>query len=258
MLTVKLSAEDPYRVFKPHINYFINKIIKKEHFLFAKINHAFWQMLDDDDPWRTMYETLHDDDLIKEVLSIIKNINKTNIMLAVSHIGPPQLPNAFVAVPIIEQIKKALPSNYIPYYGVVWKEAELNGSIVPFYEALKKMRTIIVGLNHLSKNKHNFEHFELDLNSSKPENRNKVLNELEKTISSKNEDCVVLLQAGDLFSTWIIYHLRNRVKNCSIIDMGRALDALVSTEHLVFSKKDQELGSSIFKDFNKQDWIRYK
>lgn len=146
-----LSTENDYKIKKPQINYYLNKIKKNEHFFFAKINHAFWQMLNGEEPWKSMYENLHDKNLIDEVLSILNNINKTDIMLAVSHIGPPQLPNLFPATPIIKQIKKTLPKNYMPYHAAIWKEAEIDNSIIPFYEFLSTKRTIIVGLSHLKK-----------------------------------------------------------------------------------------------------------
>lgn len=75
---------------------------------------------------------------------------------------------------------------------------------------------------------------------------------------SETKNTFLLLQAGDLFSTWIIYHLKNKVKNCSIIDMGRALDVLALDENLAFAEEDQKLGNLIFSDFKKQDWIKFK
>jgi hypothetical protein len=155
-------------------------------------------------------------------------------------------------------IKDSLPKDYSPYYAVLWKSYVLNETISKFFDKLKGKKIIVVGMIHLYELKNNLKqfsnmvHYVLDFSSSKENKKYKILNELKNLIEN---DTVFIIQAGDIFSTWIIYHLSYfSNKNCSFIDMGRSLDYFCPNKKM--SKKDEEIYPLDLNNFYHQPWLK--
>ena len=241
-------------VLLPKINHFLSKI--EDGFSFIKVNHGFWCLASGDSYWGDPYLKIFDKLLLDEVKKIIFNIKKYDIDLAISPVGAPQQIHTKIS-DLSEFIKKSLPSDYLPYYAVCWKIYALSGDLTNFLEKIIEKKIIVVGLEHLLEiNKkfpnHSIENFVLNFESSKPFNRNKVFEELKEKIKPNT---VFLFQAGDILSTWLIHKLSSyRVKTCSLIDMGRALDYYCSNKYL--NKKDSELYPLPLDNFYDQPWLR--
>ena len=245
-------------LFFPKIEHFFDKI--DYGFSFVKMNHSFWEMKSGNLLWKRNYLKIFDENIINDVFSIIKNIEKTKIILAASSVGAPKFEGNNLKYEIIlsKTIKDSLPKNYIPYYAVLWKSYVLNKTISKFFDKLKGKKIIVVGMIHLHELKNNLKqfsnmvHYVLDFSSSKENKRHKILNEMKNLIEN---DTVFIIQAGDIFSTWIIYHLSSfSNKNCSFIDMGRSLDYFCPNRKM--SKKDEEIYPLNLNSFYHQPWFQ--
>lgn len=236
-----LKYSNTFQIYKnlivqlPSINFYIEKI-KKDNLKFIKINHAFWDLLAGDGRILKSYVALHDKQLIKEDFEIIKKIHKTNIIFAVNPKGGPINTKEQILDSNQRLIKSSntllniIPKNFIPHHAGVWKIESRKNNLVSFFETINRYEVVIVGLQHLSEIKHtckieNFKHYVLNMKSSLKENRYKVLDDLTSLCQGLNKK-VILLQAGDLLATWLVYNLavEKQVQNCSVIDMGRSLD----------------------------------
>ena len=248
------------KVFAPRVEYYID-IAKNKNLYFVKMNHAWWQLLAGRNFWKVRYEKNHDKELIDEVKNIIKNIDKTDIILAVSTIDPFQnvKKNKRKYEELEEVILKSIPDNYQPHYGSIWKRYVNNKTINKFFDHIKNHEIIVVGLNHLKELKNtlefsNFNFFELFFDSSKNEKRIQVLEEILKIVNISGKK-YVLIQAGELFSTWLIYNLRIKTTNndCSFIDMGRSIDKFCPNRTY-----DGDIKKFNFIDFKQQAWMNKK
>lgn len=245
----------------PSLNFYINKI-ENDSLHFIKINHAFWDMLAGHGKILKGYISLHDKELIKDDINIVKNIHKTNIILAVNPKGGPiNTPEEIKdsdqrLIYASHALTNTIPSNYIPHHAGIWKIESRKDGLKRFFDVIKKYQVIVVGLQHLYEMKKtcnlpNFKHYVLSFKSSRNKKRFKILNDLIK-ICGTSEKKIVLIQAGDLFATWLVYNLATskNVKNCSVIDMGRSLDFYCPNREL--SDEDSLIVDkiNILKDFH--------
>lgn len=240
-------------VLLPNVRHFSQKA--KNGFSFIKANHGFWDLFSNDPFWKEKYQQIFDIDLINEVKEIILNISKFNIDLAVSPIGTPRQMFS-VESNLSVLIKKCLPNNYVPYYAVCWKIYALSGQFNYFFESIVNKKIVIVGLEHLrevkqSFSKNNIENFVIDFTSSKPKNRNRILENLKNKI---HPDTVFLFQAGDIFSTWLIHKLSFiSCEGCSFIDVGRSIDYYCPNKFL--NDIDTKLYPLELNNFYNQPWL---
>lgn len=249
------------KVFVPKVNYYIN-LLQNNNLYFFKMNHAWWQYLAGMRFWIAQYNKYHDKELMEEVKSIIGNIHETDIIMAVSNIGPLyDIGKNKKRDTILEKIiLQYMPKNYQPHFGGIWKKYSLDKSINKFFESVKNFQITVVGFEHLqelkqSLNFDNFNFYKLSYDSSRNEKRHKVLSDLLEIANSNNYRKVFLIQAGELFATWLVYHLRKNVSNhvCSFVDMGRALDMFCPNR--TFHEDIRKFG---FYDFKKQLWMGRK
>lgn len=252
--TIEMFNLTGLKVLFPKIQHYINRL-KNGGFYFVKINHAFWEMLSGNKYWTDLYLKIHDKDLIDEVLGIIKTIDKTNILLAVSNLGPPHyMRKSDSEIAMSKKIIEILPEGYIAHFACNWKIFSLDGSIHKFYDVIREKKLVIVGMEHLeilrdTLNLKNMLHYKLTFQSSQKITRDIILNDL-LAIANKDEKTIFIFQAGDLFSTWLIYHMSQKMifKNCSLIDMGRSVDIFCANRTLC------EQDKNILPDFFNQKW----
>lgn len=243
----------------PKISFYENKI-ENEGLKFIKLNRSFWEIACKDKYWTDIYHKIHDESLLNDVLEIIKTINKIDIILSVSPLGPPQLINCDRQKEdlLSKKITETIPEYYLPHFACNWKIYSLNKTIFSFYEKIKKEKVIIVGMEHLKEIKEtlkfeNLIHYKLNFSSSKLVKRQEILNDLLK-IENK-EKSIFLFQAGEIFSSWLIYNMnKNLTHKSSLIDMGRSLDMFCPNRE--FCEEDKQL--NILEDFKKQDWLTIK
>ena len=244
----------------PSLNYYLNKI-KKGNFYFIKINHAFWDMLAAEGSAIKAYRCLFDKKLLKEVIKIIKNIDETNIILAVNPMGGPMdSPQDIVdaerrSVIAGIAIKKLIPNNYIPHHAGIWKIESRKNDLLNFFDYIRNHSVVVVGMEHLSEIKNtcnlvDFKHYKLSLRSSEQKNRHKVLSDL-IDLCQDSKQKIMLFQAGDLFSTWLIYNMvqSKKINNCSLIDMGRSLDMYCPNRTLTENDAKFAKKIGLLKDF---------
>ncbi len=249
------------KVFSPTIEYYID-IVRKGNLYFVKMNHAWWQYLAGKKFWLSRYHKLHDKELISEVKDIIKNIDKSDIVMAVSDVGPLEHIGKFKKkqLELEEVMIRHMPDNYQPHFGCIWKKYVLQKKISKFFNCINDYEVIVVGLEHLKEVEttlkfSNFLFHQIYITSSKNNERQKVLDDL-LNIADKPGKKIFLIQAGELFATWLVYHLRYKTKNdqCSFIDIGRAIDAFCPTR-----KVSQEMKKTgVFTDFKHQLWMSRK
>jgi hypothetical protein len=245
------------KVFSPKVEYYID-IIKNKNLYFIKMNHAWWQLLAGKEFWKVKFKKCHDKELIDEVKEIIKNIDKTDIVLAVNDDDPYQT-NKKIHKELNEIIIKSIPENYQPHFGWIWKKYVLNKTIDKFFDHIKNNEVIVVGFDHLKELETtlkftNFNFYQLFFDSSRNEKRLEVLDDLLKIVNVSGKKCV-LIQAGELFSSWLVYNLRFKTTNqeCSFIDMGRSLDKFCPNR--IYSDDIKKFDLS---DFKNQAWMSRK
>ena len=267
----KLSHQVDYLVEIKKIDFYIKRI-KCKNLIFAKINHAFFEFLCfyDQDKFSKLFEAskfwldIHDIDIITEVRDIISNIDSTNIILGVSNI--PYISNFsfgtnqtnFTQDLIAEKIKMVLPRKYLAHSACIWKYFTITKQIHKLYECLNEFEVIVVGMNHLKELEYtlglsNLLFYKINIDSSRKQNRYKVLDEIYKFYDIKKKQ-VFIFQAGEMFSAWLIYKLLydKNIKNCSLIDMGRSLDYYCPNRKL--ENIDSE--KPCLYDFYNQKWIQ--
>lgn len=264
-----LNVYNGMNLMLPKIEYFYSQI--KNGISFVKINHSFWEMLSGDERWINAYSKLFDKKIIDEVKFILTNIDKSKIKIAVSAVGCHTMNGEDIDLEkkIALTIKKNLPKDVLPFYAVCWKIYALDGSLKLFFEKIRNKKIIVVGLMHLFElekklNLSKFYHYELDLSSSRPIKRMKVLKDLKKIAkflksSSKeegdDEEVIFIFQAGELFSTWLIYNLSKlNIKKFSFIDMGRSLDYFCPNKKMI--KKDENIYPLKLRNFYNQIWLK--
>lgn len=237
----------------PKIGFFIDCI--DDGISFAKINHSFWEMLSGDHYWIDVFLKRHGKNFINEVKFIIKNIDKTNIKFAVSCKGPP----SYSKNNLHSTIKKHLPDNYIPYYAFCWKSFALDNSLKLFFEKIKNKKIVLVGLNHIGELSKTFSftdcfHYCLSMDSCYEKERLKVLDDL-KTLAETKSEKIFIFQAGEIFSTWLIYNLNKlNIQKNSYIDMGRSIDIYCPNKKLTL--KDKNLYPFSIESFMNQPWMK--
>jgi hypothetical protein len=264
-MTNEIYLSETLKVYNPKINFFIDKLDRKEFFSFCKLNHAFWDVainhlkLKDNENYPAFlpqgWLALHGRELLADLLLIVKDIPKTNIFLGVSNMGVPDLEISknylFYYTPIQEMaqfIKNQFPEDYKLYYGPIWKKYAIENSLLKFMKKISNYPMIVVGLKHLSGMKQKlkidkFYHVVLDYKATLI--RESILKEIINIRSKIKEPVVILFQAGESVSTWLIYHLRNQ-KNTFLLDMGRAID--------LWSFKPQM--HHFVPDINNQMWVK--
>jgi hypothetical protein len=228
----------------PPISFFIEKVKRKEFFSFCKLNHAFWEAAlssplkigEEKCPaWTPQgWFQLHGQELMDELLAIVKDIHNTKIMLGVSHLGPPDeklskeinIYERCSPDQIKEFINKQFSSNYQLYFGQIWKHYTIHNEMLKLFQSIREMPVIVVGLTHLKDvganlKFRNFRHLEIDLSATA--NRLKILEEIKILRRSIECPVTILFQSGESLSTWFIYHLQE-LENTFLIDVGRALD----------------------------------
>lgn len=251
---------------------FYTNYIKNNDLHFIKLNHVYFEALYWLNNKHEKIEAaemlrLHDESLLRDVENIIRSVDKTKIILGVSNIQ--NVPNfkwgKNKGSRILDHInakvvKELIPDGYIPHSASVWKYFCVTNEINYFIEEVKKHSVVVVGMDHLKELVSifpNLRHFILTFESCVPENRQKVLDSLYEYINDGVKK-VVLFQAGEPFSTWLIYKLSKdyKVENCSMIDMGRALDYFCPNRKMIESDKKKCEG--LYQDFNNQRWMNLK
>lgn len=243
------------KVFAPKVEHYID-IIKNKNLYFTKMNHAWWQLLAGKNFWKLKFEKDHDEELIDEVKKIIKTIDKTDIILAVNT-KTPYLDRGIKNHKELEKvIIESIPEKYQPHFGGIWKRYVLNKTISKFFDHIKNNEIIVVGLDHLKELKTtlelpNFNFYQLFFDSSRNEKRLKVLDDILKIVNVYGKKCV-LIQAGELFSAWLVYNLRFKTTNqeCSFIDMGRSIDKFCPNRTY-----SDDIKKFNFIDFKDQIWM---
>jgi hypothetical protein len=245
------------KVFAPKVEYYID-IIKNKNLHFIKMNHAWWQLLAGKQFWESKFKKHHDKELIDEVKEIIKNIDKTDIILAVNDDDPYQT-NKKIHEELEEIIIKSIPEKYQPHFGGIWKKYVLDKTISKFFDHIKNNEVIVVGFDHLKELKitlefPNFNFYQLFFDSSRNEKRLEVMNDILKIVNAHGKK-YVLIQAGELFSAWLVYNLRFKTTNqeCSFIDMGRSIDKFCPNRTYTGDVKKFNLV-----DFKQQLWMGRK
>jgi len=226
---------------QPNINFFIDKLKKNEEIYFCKLNHAFWDALTSYNDWQNVYYCLHGKQCLGDLICVIKNFPK-EIMMAVgskpfccfNHYYENENNNK-------EKIVEIFGDNRILFDGGIWKQYVIDKTINSFFDYIndQKIMVVMAGLKHTQYlNVFTcFTHFELDLNSYN--NKEIVYENLLKTINPLQGRKIILLQGGDLLSTWLVFKLAKEKICC--IDMGRSLDFFIAKEKIVLSAKDQEI-----------------
>jgi|GEM_PF-4223633 hypothetical protein len=239
-----------YELLLPEVDFFIEKIQLNTSFSFAKLNHAFWQMLNKDQPWLGIFEKIHKAETIEECVSMLKNLpNDENFMLGISSHGPPIVPNVKEGVKIgseksvISQLEKHIDINEKLYYGQMWKSFCIQKSFMNFMKCIGGKRVVLVGMKHLSDvgsfcGFRNFKHIVVELNTIE-KYKNDILFDLKK----EEEKSIIIFQCGEMMSFWFIYKLFG--KDITMIDMGRSLDIFSNSEidentkNIIFDIEDQ-------------------
>lgn len=263
-----------------HPLFFYIRKIMKGNLYFSKLNHSFFEFLIYD----YMYEnkikdnkieyiemkknidawtSVHDRDIIFEVVDIIRSINNTDIILGVNnvkHVSNLKLSNnknnRYIEKLSAIKILSLIPSGYIPHSSSLWKYECIKNGLEKFIDEVNNHEVIIVGMSHLvelSKKFKNMKHYEINFSSNKKNNRKKVLNDLYEISCNNSNKKVILFQAGEVFSLWLIYNLSHvlRVKNCSLIDMGRSLDFYCPNREF----KKENIIEGVSCDFKCQKWM---
>ena len=136
------------KVFAPKVEHYID-IIKNKNLYFMKMSHAWWQLLAGKQFWKSKFKKDHDEELIDEVKEIIKNIDKTDIILAVNTKDIFQNIGIKNYKELEEIIIKSIPENYQPHFGGIWKKYVLNKTISKFFDHIKNNEVIVIGFDHL-------------------------------------------------------------------------------------------------------------
>jgi len=129
-----------------------------------------------------------------------------------------------------EQIEEILSRKAPPFSlnsaGLVWKKAVLDGSIVEFFRVIGDQRIVVVGPSHLRVHERLWRwqdaHFVEIHPTDARKDRYQILQSLKSTLRC-DEFGTVLLQCGSL-SAWMVAKLHQHQMNCSVLDLGRALD----------------------------------
>ena len=246
------------KVFAPKVEYYID-IIKNKNLYFIKMNHAWWEFLQNERFRESRFKKFHDKELIVEVKEIIKSIDKTDIILGVNTKEPFKNRSIKKNEELEKIIIKSIPENYQPHFGSNWKKYVLDETIGKFFNHIKNNEVIVVGFDHLKELKTtlefpNFSFYQLFFNSSKNKKRLEVLDDLLKIVNVSGKKCV-LIQAGELFSAWLVYNLRFKTTNqeCSFIDMGRSLDKFCPSRTYTGA-----IRKFVISDFKNPYWMRKK
>ena len=246
------------KVFAPKVEYYIDTI-KNKNLYFIKMNHGWWEFLQNERSRKSRFKKFHDKELIVEVKEIIKSIDKTDIILGVNTKNPNKNKSIKNKKELEKIIIKSIPENYQPHFGSNWKKYVLDETISKFFNHIKNNEVIVVGFDHLKELKTtlefpNFIFYKLFFNSSKNKKRLGVLDDLLKIVNVPGKKCV-LIQAGELFSAWLVYNLRFKTTNqeCSFIDMGRSLDKFCPNRTYTGAIKKFDLH-----DFKNQTWMKKK
>lgn len=277
---VPMSEQFPnhINVYKPDVSFFINRIKNNEPFSFIKLNHAFWELVIEVEKDLFKFEPyindsllkglfpqerasdpvgwlkLHGFDLYYDLIDIVSNINQSNIFLGVSHIGPPD-EKLFVGkqeyLSRLNCIVDKLPSNYIPFFGPIWKYYAIENKMNDFFNALNDFQIVFIGLKHVDNIgkelnlKHQF--IELDLTATK-----KRFELLDYFLNTWKKDTFWIFQAGESLSAWFIHHMNLKLNDFWGVDLGRSLDLILSKKALNIDEKSLP----ILPDFYNQKWMQ--
>ena len=230
----RLSQLSDFEVYRPDIEFFVDKINNLDYFGFCKLNEGFWEAVAvayhrdfkgaaDSYAWFKN----HGMDLFFDLLIIVNRIPASGLLLGVSHIGPP-VEGVYMGMLPYERklaaIKQVIPPDYTPLFGCLWKQYIVDRVMHRFLAAIRNLRVVTVGLPHLEQlgtvlNFPNFRHYSVGLYTAG--RRHEYLADLRKLHTS--EPSVYLFQAGECMCTWLIYNLRD-LPNAFLIDLGRSLD----------------------------------
>ena len=219
------STHHPLLAWDPGIAYYIRKIKNLEYFSFAKLNHAPWQILMQEEPFYTSSLKHDGPEIVHDLVDILKNIPE-EIILAVSPYGHiNRIPSKYPKK-LLQTIVNYLPKDYVPHNAGIWKESCINGKILQFFDAIRKqdLSVVFVGMKHLS-NLGDALHFKssefIEIDSDAIQHKQLLCD----TIMNRRQEnpTIYLLQCGDLLSTWLINKVYQKPQSF-FIDMGRVLD----------------------------------
>jgi len=271
---VILHADNPFKVYFPPISYYCERLKKLNYFHFIKLNERYWQQLNGDQ-WFTQQtvKACGGDQILYDIENYLKyfDIHSEVVIIAVSHLGPPQLwanPEAasrighrsFDPIESINRIRKTVPPGYIPHFALNWKIYTLRNEIIELYNTMKDYHIVTVGFEHLKEVKHtlgfNFHsHINLTHDTVNTVKKREMLGEhiLSHYKSEQNgKPLVYLLQAGEIISAWLIARLTDKIQKAFLIDIGRAIDAFTPNRHYA---QDNLVFNELVGSIEKQLWL---
>lgn len=202
--------------------HYLNKLNNREYFSLIKLNHGFLEYFTKKKYRLEQIEKWMCQDLIDCILynkEII--LNDPRIILALGIQGHEVIQN--YDKKLIKEIKKLFPGRYSFYCALTFKRNFVDGKQDLFLDAIKDYNVVGVGLTHLKSfgegKLPNYKHFKIEIGDHLK--KEKILNTI---IDNHQKDTVYLLQCGELFSSWLILNLYNKLDNAFILDMGRAMD----------------------------------
>jgi len=167
-------------------------------------------------PWKFYSDT------VKRIMHKAASENPENFMLGISDL------ETMMNKKGIMFLKKFLPANTKIYDSTCWKAAAYNGQIDQFMNNLQDKNVILIGPSHLANlNKkvklNNFNYIQIDDKEAALHTKQTAKEILHIHKTNRNKYTVYLIQGGAA-AIDLTTMLHDEIKNCCIIDIGRAID----------------------------------
>lgn len=227
------------------INEIVNRIRQADFFTFTKINHGFWETLND---WNHLSKTgispeefdhqkkktaLMTDSFSDELLELIAGLDPSDqsMLFAVSPYAYPRS-KQIAGTPIhhrevLELIENHVPNGLQVHDGLLWRRALIDGSLKQLFDCIKSLPVLLVGPSPLKDLPQKFgfldSHFlEIPIDSAR-KTRHDIEQRILEHCQNSDKPRIILIQAGSL-ATWLALRLHHKLNKCWILDMGRSLD----------------------------------
>ena len=231
---------------------YLNDVRRDRHFSYTKINHGFWERLIrikaltggtlDVKPAeaealdaQTGKPCFLATGFLKEFLGLIAGIGSLpgDFRFAATPYAWPAcrriLGVPFAGLNEVESIiRQYVPADIPQEDGIFWKTATIDGRIAEFYAALRTRRVALVGPRWLSRfgafaKLPDFTFIEIDEEAARCE-RADILRRVSRYAAAAGGKPTIILFQGGPVATWLILKLHGNVANCTLIDMGVALN----------------------------------